>query len=594
MTHSLDFPFDGSEILRKKRSLKRKLLNQHGLLEKRIAILGGSTTSEVKDLVEIFLLKEGVKPLFYESEYNQFFEDTMFENKRLEAFQPEIIYLHTSIVNISRFPEVGDSDDVVRESVEREFSRYMALWTQIEKQYNCSVIQNNFDLPRERPLGNLDFTDIHGRTDFVLKLNSLFSEYARTHNNIHINDIFYLSSWIGLEKWHDKTLWYSTKYAMSFEVLPLLAYNIANIIKALLGRTQKCLVLDLDNTIWGGLIGEQGLSGLEIGKDTPIGEAFTEFQNYIKELGQRGIILAVCSKNDLEVAKGGFSHPDCVLQLKDITVFKANWEPKHENIKAIAKEINIDLASLVFLDDNPSEREIVSSQTPSVKVPDLGSDVTCYIEILDRSGYFEVISISTEDLKRNRIYGENLKRQELVSRFENYDEFLQSLDMQAEIKPFTSLYLERITQLVNKTNQFNLTTKRYSYIQIESISNNSQYIALYGRLTDKFGDNGLVSVIIGNICGDEVQVDLWLMSCRVIKRGMEHAMFDQFVRECIRREKKIIRGVYLKSSKNNMVSDLYRDFGFEQERVNINGDTFWACNFLEAYEKKNKWIEVLA
>ena len=182
----------------------------------------------------------------------------------------------------------------------------------------------------------------------------------------------------------------------------------------------------------------------------------------------------------------------------------------------------------------------------------------------------------------------------MVSRFENYDEFLQSLDMQAEIKPFTSLYLERITQLVNKTNQFNLTTKRYSYIQIESISNNSQYIALYGRLTDKFGDNGLVSVIIGNICGDEVQVDLWLMSCRVIKRGMEHAMFDQFVRECIRREKKIIRGVYLKSSKNNMVSDLYRDFGFEQERVNINGDTFWACNFLDAYEKKNKWIEVLA
>ena len=342
MPHPLEYPFDCIEILRKKRSFKRKLLKKSGLMDIRIAILGGSTTSEIKDVLEVFLLKEGFRAEFYQSEYNQFFEDLMFENRMLKEFQPEIIYLHTSMVNIISFPNIGDTKATIENSVEKEFSKYKELWQQIEKIFNCPVIQNNFDLPRDRPLGNLDCSDIHGRTSYVLRLNHLFSEYAREHKNFHINDIFYLSSWIGLEKWHNKTLWYSTKYAMNLEVLPFLAHNIAKIIKALLGKSQKCLVLDLDNTIWGGLIGEQGQDGLEIGQDTPIGEAFTEFQNYIKELKQRGIILAVCSKNDLEVAKEGFSHPDSILQLEDITVFKANWEPKHENIKSIAREINID------------------------------------------------------------------------------------------------------------------------------------------------------------------------------------------------------------------------------------------------------------
>ena len=309
---------------------------------------------------------------------------------------------------------------------------------------------------------------------------------------------------------------------------------------------------------------------------------------------QRGIILAVCSKNNLEVAKEGFSHPDCVLQLKDITVFKANWEPKHENIKAIAKEINIDLGSLVFLDDTPSEREIVSAQTPTVKVPDLGVDVTRYIEILDRSGYFETVSISAEDLKRNHIYGENLKRQASVSRFKNYDEFLKSLEMKAEIKPFIPLYLNRITQLVNKTNQFNLTTKRYTFPQIETISKNPQHITLYGRLTDKFGDNGLVSVMIGEICNEDIQINLWIMSCRVLKREMEQAMFDQFIKESMRRGIKNLKGVYLKSPKNNMVNELYRDLGFEQDWVGDNGDSTWICKIPNSYKQKNQWIEVLA
>jgi len=593
MSPLLEYPFDSLYILRKKRSLKRELSNQQGLIEKRIAILGGSTTAEVRDLIEVFLLNEGFRPSFYESEYNKFFEDLTFENKKLKDFQPDIIYLHTSFVNILSFPKMGESEQNIKDNADREFSRYRGLWSQIESEFNCPVIQNNFELPRDRPMGNLDFSDVHGRTNFIMRLNHLFSEYARRNSNFHINDIFYLSSWVGLERWHDKTLWYETKYAISFEALPILAHNITNIMKTLFGKTRKCLVLDLDNTIWGGVIGEQGLSGLEIGKDTPIGEAFTAFQNYIKELKQRGIILAVCSKNDLNIAKEGFSHPDSILKLDDITVFKANWEPKHENIKSIAREINIDLASLVFLDDNPSEREIVSSQTPAVKVPDLGEDVARYIEILDRSGFFEAISISPEDLERNRAYSDNIKRQELGARYKNYDEFLRSLEMKAEIKQFTTIYLERITQLVNKTNQFNLTTKRFTFPQLEEISNDPQYITLYGRLRDKFGDNGLISVMIGEICNDIIHIRLWLMSCRVIKRGMEHAMFDQFIKESKKRGIKNIKGAYLKSAKNNIVSNLYGDLGFKNSYSKENGDSFWTYQISGSHIEKNQWIEVL-
>ena len=221
-----------------------------------------------------------------------------------------------------------------------------------------------------------------------------------------------MSSWIGLEKWHDKTLWYSTKYAMSFEVLPLLAYNIANIIKALLGRTQKCLVLDLDNTIWGGLIGEQGLSGLEIGKDTPIGEAFTEFQNYIKKQKQIGVLLAVNSKNDYDKAIAGLNHPEGTLKPEDFLVIKANWNDKDKNIREIAIELNLLPESFVFVDDNPVERDIVLSNNPGIAAPFIGK-IENYIRVIDKAGYFEVTNLSEDDIKRNEMYKVDLDRMQM-------------------------------------------------------------------------------------------------------------------------------------------------------------------------------------
>jgi FkbH-like protein len=593
MTNPFNYPLEPFLLLRKKKSLRRELLTQPGLVEKRVAILGGSTTAEVKDMLELFLLKDGIQPLFYESEYNRFYEDVMFDSDGLKAFAPELIYLHTSTVNVTRWPALADTEEQVEALLADEYGRFEAVWDRLAADFGCPVIQNNFDLPSFRVLGNMDAYDVHGRVRFTAALNARVAEYARGHKNFHLNDLHYLSAWFGLERWHDKFFWYSYKYAMAYEAIPFVADSVASIIRAIAGKTRKALVLDLDNTMWGGVIGDDGLQGIQIGKETAEAEGFTAFQNYVKLLQQRGVILAVCSKNDEKNAREGFTHPDSVLKNSDFSSFKANWDPKHENIRAIARELNIGIDSLVFADDNPAEREIVRSQEAHVGVPELGNNVAKYIDIIDRSGYFETVSLSNDDLQRAAFYADNSARAEVQSKFENYDDFLASLNMTAEILPFSPVYLDRIAQLTNKTNQFNVTTRRYTLGEIEDIANNgAEYVTLYGRLVDKFGDNGLISVVLAKVVGDTLDLDLWLMSCRVLKRGMEGAMLDQLVAAARARGLGTITGTYIPSAKNEMVKSLYADMGFSCTGTDDGGTTRWRFAIPSDYINRNKFIEV--
>jgi len=589
MTTYLSYPLDTTNILRKKKSIKKQL-DKKWLEKKNIAILGGSTTSEIKNILELFLLDSGIKPNFYESEYNKYYEDAVFKNEELSLFNPDIIYIHTTNKNIIQYPKTTDSEDQIERLLVAEVDKYKSIWSALFT-YDCSIIQNNFDLPINRSLGNLDCYDIHGATYFINQLNIEFANSARKTNNLYINDINYLSSYLGLVNWFDKSLWYQAKYALSFKAIPELAFNLSKIINSIFGTTKKCLVLDLDNTCWGGIIGDDGINNISIGTETPISEAFTSFQKYVKELKQRGISLAVCSKNELNNAKEGFEHPDSMLSFEDFISFKANWSPKDQNIIEIAKEININIDSLVFIDDNPAERAIVSSQTPTVSVPDVGNDIVNYIDYIDKNGYFEPISLSSDDLNRNTFYKDNQIRLQGQSTFKSYNEFLTSLNMKAEIKSFSSIYLNRITQLINKTNQFNLTTKRYTSGEVESIFSNSNYIKLYGKLTDNYGDNGLISIIIAKIKDNKCHVDLWLMSCRVLKRDMEFAMLDELILQCKKRGITDIIGYFIKSAKNNMVADLYERCGFILSETNSIG-TVWELN-IEKFENKNRVIEVI-
>ncbi|TDM09563.1 MAG: hypothetical protein C4K60_10010 [Ideonella sp. MAG2] len=529
MTPSLGIPINPQHILRKKKALKRQLAQQTGLLKKRIAILGGSTTAEIRDVLELFLLEGGIEPEFYESEYNQYYQELAFENERLRNFAPDVIFIHTTGVNIQSFPALTDTRDDVVKRLDEEFLAYTHLWQRASAAYACPIIQNNFENPFLRPLGNLDFSDHRGRTSFIRSLNDRIASYAQDHANFYVHDINHLSASLGLERWFNRKDWYSYKYALAFECIPAFAQNLAAIVKAIFGKTKKALVLDLDNTLWGGVIGDDGADQIKIGNDSAVGEAHAELQAYLRQLRDRGVLLSVSSKNDLQNAREGFNHPHTVLRFEDFAAFQANWEPKSENIKAIASQINIGIDSLVFLDDNPSERELVKQQVPEVTVPDVGDDIAKYATILDRSGLFEPISISKEDLNRARYYEANANRTQMQSQFVDYGKYLDSLDMSAEIVPFKRKNLDRITQLTNKTNQFNLTTRRYTNAEIEAIAQNPDMIGLSGQLKDKFGDNGLISVVIGARHGQRVEIDLWLMSCRVLKRDMELAMFDELV-----------------------------------------------------------------
>lgn len=587
MTNYFTYPLNTTGLLRKKRAIRRDLSNRKDLDEKRIAILGGSTTAEVRDMLELFLLHAGIRPVFYESEYNRYFEDVMFPESGLKDFRPEIIYIHTTNLNIRRFPALNESCEAIEELLAGEMNRFSGLWERIEQDYGCPVIQNNFELPHYRILGNLDAYDTHGRTAFIGMLNYRFAGEAEKRKNLHLNDINYLSAWFGLERWHDRLFWYSYKYAMNYEAIPLLADSVASIIRGICGKAKKCLVLDLDNTLWGGVIGDDGLQGIRIGKETPEAEAYTEFQRYVRELKERGVLLAVCSKNDETNAREGFAHPDSILSADDFAAFTANWNPKHENIRDIAYMLNIGIDSLVFADDNPVEREIVRAQLAEVTVPELGSDIVKYIDILDKTGLFETVSLSADDLQRNMFYVANTERAKQQEQFASYDEFLRSLKMVAEIAPFSPIYLDRITQLTNKTNQFNLTTRRYTLSEIQAMADDDSYITLYGKLRDKFGDNGLVSVIAGIKKENELHIDLWLMSCRVLKRGMETAMLDALVARARKCGLKAIVGYYFPTAKNGMVKNLFHEMGFRKLQENS-----WHLDISGNYTSKNPFIEI--
>ena len=587
---ALQFPIAVSDILRKRETLKKELLKRTNLLPTRIAILGGSTTAELKKMLELFLLAQGIQPTFYESGYNCYSEDVRFENPDLWNFKPDIVFIHTTWRNVSQFPELLETEAQVEHRVDCETARFESLWEKIHTELGALIIQNNFDLPHLRPLGNLEASESFGRGNFLLRLNARFARYARNHSRFLINDILYLSAEVGLAEWVGHNYWYNFHMVPSPTGTVALAHNVAGIVKSVYGKSKKCLVLDLDNTLWSGVVGDDGVQNLILGRDHPVGEAFVDFQQYVKDLQRRGIILAVCSKNDVANAKEGFSHPDSVLKVEDFSAFKANWNPKPENIREIAIELNIGLDSVVFVDDNPAERALVADQLPEVAVPDVGSDVSRFAQVLEHERYFEVDKLVQDDLSRSTYYSSNAQRSEYQARFGDYGEFLGSLDMTAEIGPFLPVYLERITQLINKTNQFNLTTKRYTSAEVESIARDQAFITLYGRLIDRFGDNGLVSALIGRIFDESVELDLWVMSCRVLKREVEFAIFDALVEKCQELGIHKIVGVYIPSKKNSLVAGHYESLGFYRVDGTPQDRELWHYEVPQAYSARSLYI----
>ena len=587
----LEYPFDAAYIMKKRKSIKKSLLaDGSARIKKNIAFLGGSTTDHIVNMTELFLLNNGIEPSFYQSEYAQYWQDAMFPPEELTEFKPDIIVVHTTNRNITAYPQITDSRETVDKLLDSEFERFVKMWDALKSRFNCPIIQNNFELPLFRLMGNKDSSDYRGRERFIARLNEKFSDYADKTPNFYINDINFISASYGLAKWSDPLYWNMYKYALCFDAIPELAFNTSNIIKSVFGKNKKALALDLDNTLWGGVVGDDGVEHIQIGQETGVAQSYYEFQSYLKAQSALGVMLTVCSKNDEENAIAGLNHPEGVLKPDDFVLIKANWENKDRNIAETASTLNILPDSIVFVDDNPAERAIVTSQLSGVCAPVMDS-VENYIRTLDRSGFFEVTNFSEDDLKRNDMYKANAERAAQQAAFENYSDYLLSLEMDATIDDFIPMYIQRITQLSNKSNQFNVTTKRYTTAEMEAVFASDEYIRLYGKLIDKFGDNGVVSVVIGKKNGKVLDMELWLMSCRVLKREMEFAMLDRLVERCKAAGIETIRGYYYPTAKNKMVKELYGTFGFEKIEEDEQGNTVWELP-VAGYEQKCHVINV--
>ena len=435
-------------------------------------------------------------------------------------------------------------------------------------------MQTNFALPYERHFGNFDLKLPQSWYSVVSSLNTRIALEARSRGSVFVCDIDALSSWFGLKNWFDDRFWDLAKSFCALDALPEVANNIMQIVSAMRGRVVKCVILDLDNTLWGGVIGDDGVDGIRLNAHGD-GEAFYRFQLFLKELLRRGILLAVCSKNDLSNAQLPFEkHPDMSLRLDDFACFVANWEDKAQNISHIRETLNIGYDSMVFLDDNPFERNLVRSLLPEVIVPELPDDPADYVRTVCELNLFETTTFSAEDVQRTALYQQEASRKEQQAAFASFDDYLKSLNMEIVISRFDSYHIPRIAQLIQRSNQFNLTTRRRTENECIALADNNNYIPLYAKLSDRLGDHGLISVVVGEVLEDELAITDWLMSCRVLKRGVEQVLMNTIFERAKSLGLSYVSGEYRPTAKNDMVKDFYAQFDFTQVS-NEEGRTTW-------------------
>lgn len=522
---------------------------EFGLPTKRIAVLGGYTTSFTVPALRAALFLRGLRAELWECDYGLLEQTILSADEALKEFKPDLCFF-----------SVG-SEHLGHATWEEEAARWEGLWKKCHDTFAAQVLQNTFAEPVQRTFGNFELKNPRSRTRFIRALNLSLAERAPSY--VHFADVDFQASLYGRREWQDVKYYDLAKLSVAQTHLVHEAENAAAVIAALFGRAKKCLVLDLDNTLWGGVVGDDGLAGIKIGAGSDAGEAFARFQRFILSLKDRGVILAVCSKNEEANAKEPFEkRPEMILRLGDISCFVANWEPKHTNIQRIAAELNIGLDSMVFADDNPAEREIVRRHLPEVAIVPMPEDPAYYTEALAQPAYFEAVAVTAEDLARTQEYQANQARASLVGNAGSYEDYLKSLLMRAEIGPFDEAHLPRITQLANKTNQFNLTTRRYTEGEMRAVMENPRYLTLYVKLQDRFGDSGLIALMIAAIDGNAAEIETLLMSCRVLKRDVERFLMNHMVSALKERGIEHLYGTYLPTAKNGLVKDLLPSLGF--------------------------------
>jgi FkbH-like protein len=540
----------------------------------RLAVLGSVTTKQLVALIELHLFAAGVDADVYEADYGVFRQEILDPQSALYQFQPQIVFLATTWRDLARRPKLNDSREELARLVEAEQAEWRSLWETLQARIGCQVIQNNFVLPPVRSFGNHELRHPGSVNRYLSATNQHLLDTAPPFVTIH--DVDNLASLCGRWSWSDPRFVHQAKMPCAPEYLVDYAHSVASLVGAQLGLAKKCLVLDLDNTLWGGVIGDDGLEGIRLGQGDPEGEAFLAFQEYVKGLERRGVILAVCSKNEEATAREVFEkHSEMVVRSNDISCFVANWDDKATNLRTIARTLNIGLDSLVFVDDNPAERAIVRRLVPDVAVPELPEDVTAYPQVIEQHRYFQLISVGTEDFQRTEYYQSDSLRKSAEASGGDMEAYLCSLEMVARVGPIEAATLERSAQLIQRSNQFNLTTRRRSASEVLALLNDSSWITRVVSLADRFGDNGLISVLLARVSAGVMEIDTWLMSCRVLKRGVEEFLMNHVSRLALAEGIGMIRGEFIPTPKNALVRDHYAGLGFTRVRTDPDGRTRW-------------------
>ncbi|MEO9384755.1 HAD-IIIC family phosphatase [Chromobacterium phragmitis] len=548
-------------------TLARTLLNlraQEAVLtplnQVKLGVISNGTMALLTHPLIASAIRYGINLDVVEPHYGQFVQQALDPESELNLAKPDVVLiaLDYRALPISSPVTLGqDAAPIVANFLDQ----VEQIAANLKKNCGATILVSTLAQPPRSLFGNMDCRQQGSLRWVINEINAQLQ--SRSNSWDLILDVQMLAESVGTSAWFDNRQWNHGKIPMAPCFFPAYTDYVARVLMAIKGASRKCLVLDLDNTLWGGVIGDDGVEGIVVGNGNSLGEAFQDFQRAALDLRARGVLLAVCSKNDEEVAKGAFErHPDMVLKLEHFSSFIANWDDKASNLRRIASELNIGLNALVFADDNPFERELVRREAPQVAVLEMPQDPSSYRDVLSQAGWFESISFTDEDRNRNAQYSAN-KQRELLKGQTDLVTYLRSLDMKLHAEGFGAMNRSRVTQLVNKTNQFNLTTPRYTELEIEAFEkSNSGFNAAY-RLVDSFGDNGIISVLICESSDEHTwDVNTWLMSCRVLGRQVERAILNHIVSNARAKNISALRGVYIPTDRNMMVKDHYKNLGF--------------------------------
>jgi len=569
--------------------LKRNLKKANSSLPSvKVALAGDTATQLLTTAIRGMAVERGYNIDLYEAEYSQVEQQLLSPDSELHQFDADFIIIFQST------HKLGEHHALL--SLERQLAladdrlSFVASVCENPALAGKKIIYFNYPEIGDTVFGSYANKVETSFTYQVRKLNYELMRLSQQYQNLFICDIAELQNKFGRDKLFAPNTYANTEMVLRMDVLPYVASRVMDIICAVKGQFKKCLILDLDNTVWGGVIGDDGLEGIQLGHGLGIGKMFTEFQMWVKKLKQRGIIICVASKNNEDTAKEPFKkHPDMVLKLDDIAVFQANWDTKVDNIRTIQQILNIGFDSMVFLDDNPFERNIVRENIPGITVPELPEYPEDYLEYLYSLNLFETASYSNLDKDRTKQYQVEAQRVSLSKTFTNEADFLKSLNMVSTVSGFTKFNTPRVAQLSQRSNQFNLRTVRYTDADIEALANDPDVIDLSFTLEDKFGDNGLIAVVIMKPLDKETLfVDTWFMSCRVLKRGMENFTLNTMVKSAKAKGYKKIIGEYLPTAKNGMVADHYTNLGFE--KVEGSASAQWELD-INNYKDKECYIQ---